>query len=254
VRATFVIAAVVVAITAAATGTAVASAQVSAGSASTAPFTWQGAKWCPTLYGGDGCDNIQRGDNSTAAFSPSQVLIMGNSSGILLEMNSAASQTGAFNTQGYETWSAPSTLSEQINLPCNSASQIKNWPAFWLVTTGSWPAGGEIDIMEGLSGSAAWHYHYVNSSGTPSAVGGPVSGFKGCGIHTYAVNWTTAAITFYYDGKEAGRVTPAEIGVRIAPGPMYVINNYAASSVYGGPTADNAKMEILKFTSTRMNS
>jgi beta-glucanase (GH16 family) len=252
VHATLVVAAVVVAIAAAATVTAPASAQVSARSATTASFTWQGAKWCPTLRGGDGCDNIQSGDNSTAAFDPSQVRITG--SDILLEMNSKASETGAFNTQNYETWSAPATLSEQINLPCNSAAQIKNWPAFWLVTTGSWPVGGEIDIMEGLSGSAEWHYHYVNSSGEPSAVGGPVSGFQGCGTHTYAVDWTTAAITFYYDGKEAGRVTPAEIGVRIASGPMYLINNYAASSVYGGPTADNAKMEILKFTSTRVNS
>jgi Glycosyl hydrolases family 16 len=216
------------------------------------PFIWHGAKWCPTLRGGDGCDNIQRGDNSTAAFSPSQVV--GDSGDILLEMNSTASETGAFNTQNYETWSAPSTLSEEINLPCNSSALIKNWPAFWLVTTGSWPAGGEIDIMEGLHGSAVWHYHYVNSSGKPSQVGGPASGFKGCGVHTYAVNWTTAAITFYYDGKDAGSVTPAEIGVPIASGPMYLINNYAASSVYGGPTADNAKMEILKFTSTHMNS
>ena len=251
---TLVVGAVLVAITAAATLTAAASAPVSAGSASTGSFIWQGAKWCPTLRGGDGCDNIQRGDNSTAAFSPSQVLVMGNSTGILLKMNSTGSQTGAFNTQNYQTWSAPSTLSEQISLPCNTAGQIENWPAFWLVTTGSWPAGGEIDIMEGLSGSAAWHYHYLNSSGTPSSVGGPVSGFSGCGTHTYAVDWTTAAITFYYDGKEAGRVTPAEIGVRIASGPMYLINNYAASSVYGGPTGGNVNMEIMKFTSTGMNS
>jgi beta-glucanase (GH16 family) len=141
-------------------------------------------------------------------------------------------------------------LSEQIDLPCNSSGQVENWPAFWLVTTGSWPAGGEIDVMEGLKGSAAWHYHYVNSSGKPSAVGGYVSGFKGCGTHTYAVSWTTSAITFYYDGKQAGRVTPTEIGVPIASGPMYVANDYAASSTYGGPTVGNVSMEVLNFTAT----
>ena len=95
---------------------------------------------------------------------------------ILLKMNAAATETGAFNTQTYETFSAPATISEQINLPCNVCGQIENWPAFWLVTTGSWPAGGEIDVMEGLHGYAAWHYHYLNSSGASSQVGGAVSG------------------------------------------------------------------------------
>ena len=216
-----------------------------------APFIWQGTTWCPTFWGSVGCDETQQnGTGSSAAFYPSQVTRMGNSDSISLEMNSAANGTGAFNTQKIETWSAPATLSEQIHLPCNSSGRVDNWPAFWLDTTGSWPAGGEIDVMEGLNGSAAWHYHYLNSSGATSAVGGTLSGFSGCGTHTYAVSWTTSAVTFYYDGKRAGRVTPSEIGVPIASGPMYVVNDYAASSTYGGPTVGNVSMEVLKFTAT----
>ena len=216
-----------------------------------APFTWQGTTWCPTFSGSAGCDNTQQsGMSSSAAFHPSQVTRTGSSDSISLEMNSAASGTGAFNTRKSKTWSAPATLSEQIDLPCNSSGQVENWPAFWLDTTGSWPAGGEIDVMEGLNGSAAWHYHYLNSSGATSAVGGTLSGFSGCGTHTYAVSWTTSAITFYYDGKQAGRVTPSEIGVPIASGPMYVVNDYAASSIYGGPTVGNVNMEVLKFNAT----
>jgi hypothetical protein len=216
-----------------------------------APFTWQGTTWCPTFSGSAGCDNTQQsGMSSSAAFHPSQVTRTGSSDSISLEMNSAASGTGAFNTRKSETWSAPATLSEQIDLPCNSSGQVENWPAFWLDTTGSWPAGGEIDVMEGLKGSAAWHYHYLNSSGATSAVGGTLSGFSGCGTHTYAVSWTKSAITFYYDGKQAGRVTSTEIGVPIASGPMYVVNDYAASSTYGGPTVGNVSMEVLNFTAT----
>jgi Glycosyl hydrolases family 16 len=212
------------------------------------PFAWQGNTWCPTYMGGSGCDNVQRSAQYSVPFYPSQVTNTGRSNQILLKMNSAATETGAFDTQTYETWNAPATVSEQINLPCNSAGQIENWPAFWLNTTGSWPAGGEIDVMEGLNGSAAWHYHYLNSSGVDSSVGGAVSGFRGCGTHTYGVNWTTSAITFYYDGIQVGRVTPAEIGVPLASGPMYVINDYAASSTNGGLTTGGVNMEILNFT------
>jgi len=175
-----------------------------------APFTWRGSTWCPTYRAGNGCDNVQQsGSNSSVPFYPSQVTNAGASNYISLNMNSAATETGAFNTQTYRTWSAPATLSEQINLPCNSVGKIENWPAFWLVTPGAWPAGGEIDVMEGLYGVAAWHYHYLNSAGVRSSVGGAVPGFSGCGLHTYAVSWTAAAITFYYDGMLVGQVTPS---------------------------------------------
>jgi beta-glucanase (GH16 family) len=223
--------------------------QVRADTITGAPFSWQGETWCPTYRGGNGCNNVQQsGSNSSVPFYPSQVTTTGNPGSILLKMNSGATETGAFNTQTYETFSVPATISEQINLPCNTGGQIENWPAFWLVTTGSWPTGGEIDVMEGLHGYAAWHYHYLNSSGVRSSAGGAVSGFSGCGTHIYAVNWTTSAITFYYDGRQVGQVTPSAIGVPLASGPMYVINDYAASPTYGGPTTANVSMEVLNFT------
>ena len=215
-----------------------------------APFRWQGLTWCPTYRTVNGCYTIQQsGTNSSVPFYPSQVTGGGSSNYITLAMNSAATETGAVNSQMYETWSAPATLSEQINLPCDYSGRIDNWPAFWLVTTGAWPAGGEIDVMEGLHGTATWHYHYVNSSGMSSSVGAAVSGFSGCGMHTYAVNWTTSAITFYCDGRLVGRVTQSEIGVPIASGPMYVINDYAASPTYGGPTTGGVNMTIQTFIS-----
>lgn len=237
------------AVAAAVAAAIVAAAQVSADTIVSTPFTWQGETWCPTYRAANGCNNVQQsGSNSSVPFYPAQVTRTGGPDSILLKMNAAATETGAFNTQTYETFSAPATISEQINLPCNVGGQIENWPAFWLVTTGSWPAGGEVDVMEGLHGYAAWHYHYLNSSGVSSQVGGAVSGFSGCGTHTYQVNWTTSAITFYYDGTQVGQVTSAEIGVPLASGPMYVINDYAASPTYGGPTTGNVNMQVLNFT------
>jgi glycosyl hydrolase family 16 len=247
--------AIAVTITAAAVGITAAPAPVrvgpapaTAGSPVSALFSWQGENWCPTYRGGDGCGNVQADGDSSATFHPSQVSYAGSSNSILLTTNQAATATGAFNTQGYEAWSAPATLTERINLPCDRSGRIENWPAFWLVTPGAWPAGGEIDVMEGLNGSAAWHYHYLSSRGRPSSVGGMVPGFSGCGTHTYAVSWTTSAITFSYDGRPAGRITSRQIGVPIVSGPMYLINDYATSSVYGGPTAGNVTMQVLGLT------
>jgi hypothetical protein len=211
-----------------------------------APFTWENQKWCPTYWGGDGCDAVQTTGYSSAAFSPSQVSESSNQ--ISLTMNSTETQTGAFNSAPYEVFDAPATFSESINLPCNSSKQIENWPQVWLTTTGSWPAGGEIDVVEGLSGVPYWHYHYDNASGVSSQVGGKLSGFNGCGSHSYTVHWTSSSITFYYDGKQAGEVTPAEIGVPIAPGPMQLINDYAASSEYGGPITGGVSMKVTSYS------
>jgi Glycosyl hydrolases family 16 len=251
-RARFAVAGIMVALVAATAGIIVISDSASSGTdtVESAPFTWQGAIWCPTYRGNIGCDDVQqKGILSSAAFYPSQIIDSDSSHYLLLKMDSDASRTGAFNSERYETWSPPAMLSEQINLPCDTAGKIENWPAFWLVATGPWPAAEEIDVMEGLNGYAAWHYHYVNSFGKQRSVGGVVSGFSGCGIHTYAVNWTRSAITFYYDDIEVGRVTSIEIGVPIASGPMYVIDDYAASPTYGGPTIGNANMVVLKFSS-----
>jgi hypothetical protein len=225
--------------------TVIVTAPTHADKAVTAPFSWQSLTWCPTYRGRSGCNNVQTDINSSAAFESAQVTSISNH--IRLKMNTSATKTGAFNSQTHEVWTAPATLSEQITLPCSSSGRVENWPAFWLVTTGAWPAGGEIDVMEGLHGSAAWHYHYLNAFGQDSSVGSAVTGFSGCGTHTYRVNWTSSAITFYYDGIRVGQVTSSQIGVPIATGPMYVVNDYAASTTYGGPTTGGAIMQVGNF-------
>jgi len=242
--------AIVVAVAAAVTGLATSFTPASA-STLTGPFTWEGITWCPTFYATDGCTEVEEsGTGSSAAFNPSQVTYTSSSAPINLKMNSRATETGAFDTQTTQLYDAPATLSETVTLPCTRSGKVDNWPAFWMDTTGSWPAGGEIDVMEGLGGLVYWHYHYLSASGVDSSVGGPANGFDGCGTHTYEVSWTTSAITFYYDGTNVGTVTPAEIGVPLASGPMFVVNDYAASSEYGGPTAGNVTMEVAGFTAT----
>lgn len=213
-----------------------------------APFSWQGKKWCPSYGSYDGCNTVQSPSQYTVSFAPSQVSESGSS--ILLTMNHSATSSGAINTYGEETWTPPATFTATITLSCNASGQIENWPAFWAVgTTGSWPAQGEIDILEGLGGKATWTYHYANASGQNAQVGGAPAG-NWCGTHTYAADWQSSSISFIWDGKKVGQVTNSQIGVPIASDPMYAIFDYGANPSYGGPTVGGATMKISSYSAS----
>ena len=112
----------------------------------------------------------------------------------------------------------------RIFLP-GSGGSIYNWPAFW--TDGqSWPADGEMDVMEGLSGQACWHFH------SPAGGPGGCSGANFTGWHTYGADWEPGSVTYYYDGVPVGRITTG-----ITSAPMYMILNYAVEQPTGGPTS-----------------
>jgi beta-glucanase (GH16 family) len=106
------------------------------------------------------------------------------------------------------------------------------WPAFWMIPeNGSWPP--EIDIMEVL-GNAPTTLNTSIHSGTPSA---EISAGKATTVadtskafHTYAVDWTPATLTFYFDNQPVYSVaTPAQMNV-----PMYLEINLAMGGGWPG--------------------
>ena len=117
----------------------------------------------------------------------------------------------------------------QITLPTNG-TVIAHWPAWWLDGQ-HWPTNGEIDIMEGLSGHAAWHYHYDSGGGLDShPIGGNVN--TSPGTHIYGVNWYPGHLDFYYDGTLVASATNGSLsgGATISSSPMYLILIYAGGS------------------------
>lgn len=117
----------------------------------------------------------------------------------------------------------------QITLPTNG-TVIAHWPAWWLDGQ-HWPTNGEIDIMEGLSGHAAWHYHYDSGGGLDShPIGGNIN--TSPGTHIYAVNWYPGNLDFYYDGARVASATNGSLsgGAMISSSPMYLILIYAGGS------------------------
>lgn len=156
-------------------------------------------------------------NQETACYLPSQISLSG---GILhltsIKQNTTCSKgtnphpyaTGGINT--YRKLELSYGFFEaRLKLPATSAGQIYNWPAWWLDTTGQWPDGGEIDIMEGLMGQAKASYHGPVGAGSTIHLATMPAGTDFTQFHTYAAEWKPSTVTIYYDGKQVGTYTSA---------------------------------------------
>jgi hypothetical protein len=146
------------------------------------------------------------------------LLLENSTNGACISSNpNGGAQTGFQFTYGY--------AEAQITLPTNG-DVIAHWPAWWLDGQ-SWPMNGEIDIMEGLDGYAAWHYHYDSGDGLDShPIGGGVN--TSPGTHIYGVNWYPGQLDFYYDGTLVASATNGSLsgGATISSSPMFLILDY----------------------------
>jgi beta-glucanase (GH16 family) len=119
-------------------------------------------------------------------------------------------------------------IQARVWLPAAAGSpgEVANWPGVW-ADGQDWPADGEIDLAEGINGQVCAHFHGPDDPGGVGAGGGsgcPDGNYAG-GWHTFAADWEPGVITFYYDGRDIGRVTS---GVTSAP--MFLVLDNAAQA------------------------
>jgi beta-glucanase (GH16 family) len=120
------------------------------------------------------------------------------------------------------------------------------WPAFWMlgndIGSVGWPNSGEIDIMENIGREPNIVHGTVHG---PGYSGGEAVGFgrtlPGGGayadaFHVYTVDWEPGVITWYVDGQQYGRVTPASLGGDrwVFDHPFFMILNVAVGGLWPG--------------------
>jgi beta-glucanase (GH16 family) len=97
------------------------------------------------------------------------------------------------------------TLEARIKVPAGRGL----WPSFWTTGSGSWPATGEIDVMEILGQNPFKSYCSVHAA---DAAGQHVSSTQGAtsassladGFHVYTARWSAGQIAFELDGRACG--------------------------------------------------
>jgi beta-glucanase (GH16 family) len=138
------------------------------------------------------------------------------------------------------------------------------WPAFWMlgnnITTISWPACGEADIMEHIDGNDTpfggpgtgnppgydWIAGSVHGgpsssaevSGSQTYPSGSGTGFSATAVQTYGIIWTTGQIQYYVDNPSNIYATfnTGNFGGTwpFDQGPMFIILNLAVGGDWPG--------------------
>lgn len=122
------------------------------------------------------------------------------------------------------------------------------WPAIWLlganIDTHTWPACGEIDMMEYVGKEPHTIYTSLH---TADSYGETVNSKKTIregiekGFHTYKTKWTQEEIIFYIDDEKVYTFHPEVKDEETWPfnKPFYMLINMAIGGNFGGPAVDD---------------
>jgi beta-glucanase (GH16 family) len=141
-------------------------------------------------------------------------------------------------TQGKTRWTY-GYFEIRAKLPCGQGT----WPAIWMLGEGTWPDGGEIDIMEQVGqkpDELLGTIHNRATAGTPGN-GSRIDMPGMCtAFHDYQLTWTPEALKIAVDGRpvhiyaKAGKTAAGWPFDR----PQYLLLNLAVGGVLGGAVDD----------------
>ena len=196
------------------------------------------SKWDLNWFGGSGPVNSAE----NAAYASRNLAVVGGNLEMKLtaepifakRFNLTVPFTGALlTTQGKFTFRPPYRIEARMWLPASPDGRVANWPAFWTNGTGKWPETGENDVMEGLGGDCAYHYH--SPSGAP---GKDVDTRPGWRVFASEVKGSPLVATYFYDGIPVGSISEG-----IVDAPHYLILQHSISDHH--PETDLAPARVL---------
>lgn len=182
----------------------------------------------------------------------------------------------AYTTQGYTKQYTSARLNSKfaftygrVDIRAKIPTNQGTWPALWMLGknviepgayfsstygTASWPACGEIDIME--HGITSWQpagyvqsaLHTPSSFGNTTNIGGTIANNLGSDFHVYSMNWSPNQITFLLDGVPFYTYNPAVKNASNWPFNLdqYLLLNIAMGGVAGTIPSNfiDATMEV----------
>jgi beta-glucanase (GH16 family) len=142
-------------------------------------------------------------------------------------------------TQGLQTFQY-GRIEARIKVPSGGGL----WPAFWMLGENfpevGWPDCGEIDIMEYVGREPDLIIGTLHGPGYSGAMGLSEWNRQEYDIsddfHTYAIEWDTDQISWFYDGEKYSTFTREDVGNRawVFDQPFFIILNLAIGGTLGG--------------------
>jgi beta-glucanase (GH16 family) len=141
------------------------------------------------------------------------------------------------------------------------------WPAFWMlganIDTVNWPSCGETDIMENIGSQPSVNHGSLHMPAAGTTNDSELTGMYtlannvklGDGFHTYAVEWSAAAIKFYVDDVLYETQTPASATNRTweFDHPFFILLNVAVGGQFpGAPDSTTTFPQTMKVDWVRV--
>jgi beta-glucanase (GH16 family) len=164
-------------------------------------------------------------------------------------------------TRGKAAWTY-GRIEARIKVPIGQGI----WPAFWLlgsdINTISWPACGEIDVMENL-GSMPSEVHGTLHGPGYSVGAGPTATYTlpdgarfADDFHRFAVAWEPGTTRWYVDDMLYSTKTPADIGkgnAWVFDQPFFILLNLAVGGNWpGSPDATTSFPQTMTVDCVRV--